>query len=418
MFGILAPCPSRTPEALKPRWMGHFCGLCLELRDDAGHLARLTTNYDALALSVLVEAQGDPDADSRTAGPCALRGMRRQRIATGNGPRLAATASLLLASAKLRDHVEDGDGFVARPGARGLAGATADRYRTKATVIGETIDLPTARVIAAIERQQSVEAACGPTTPLTDVTAPTEEATAELFAHAAFLADRPENAGAFRTAGRAFGRLAHLLDAADDFEEDAARGAWNPLAATGTGVEGARALARGALADMRAALEAATFVDEAMVHLLLDRYARHAVSKTFGSSCAASHHHEPGASYSEPGADPRLPGGPPRESWPPGYERPEETPPDKQGRPKRPRIRGFWGGLCIFTALCCTCQSCCRSEYEDPWTGESRSGCCHQAEGCGEGCNCCGECCGNCGDCCNCCSSDGCCGDCGCDCSC
>ncbi|WP_035700285.1 DUF5685 family protein, partial [Glycomyces tenuis] len=142
MFGILAPCPSRTPADLKPRWMGHFCGLCLELRDDAGHLARLTTNYDTLALSVLVEAQQGDGADGRDAGPCALRGMRRQRIATGDGPRLAATASLLLASAKLRDHVEDGDGIVARPGVAGLAGRTAGRYRSKALAIGESIRLP------------------------------------------------------------------------------------------------------------------------------------------------------------------------------------------------------------------------------------------------------------------------------------
>lgn len=87
---MLAPCPARTPEALLPRWMGHLCGLCLELRDDAGQAARLTTNYDALALSVLVEAQSEAGTDSRTAGPCALRGMRRQRIPTGDGPRLAA----------------------------------------------------------------------------------------------------------------------------------------------------------------------------------------------------------------------------------------------------------------------------------------------------------------------------------------
>ena len=174
MFGMLAPCPSRTPDDLKPRWMGHFCGLCLELRDDAGQLARLTTNYDALALSVLVEAQQGDESDSRNAGPCALRGMRRQRIATGGGPRLAATASLLLASAKIRDHVEDGDGIAARRGARGSPGLTADRLRTKATAIGDSIDLPTEPLVAMIERQREIEAGLRPGHPADGVTAPTE----------------------------------------------------------------------------------------------------------------------------------------------------------------------------------------------------------------------------------------------------
>ncbi|MFB9662015.1 DUF5685 family protein [Glycomyces mayteni] len=370
---MLAPCPSRTPNDLKPRWMGHFCGLCLELRDDAGHLARLTTNYDALALSVLVEAQQDM-ADSRDAGPCALRGMRRQTVATGDGPRLAATASLLLASAKLRDHVEDGDDIAARPGARGLAGMTADRLRAKAVGLGESIGLDVEPLVAAIAGQRGAEAACGPGTAITAVTAPAETATAELFAHAAVLGGRPGNAGAFRAAGAAFGRLAHLLDAAEDFEEDAAKGAWNPLAATGVGVEGARPLVRGALADLRAALESAALIDPTMTGLLLDRYAHHAVSRTFGSTCATY-----------PAAERRE------------YRRYRERRRDRRDRRDsyehdryRPEPRGFFGGLCAFTVLCCTCQMCCREHYEGPWSRKRREGCCR------DGCDCC-EC-----DCCPC----------------
>jgi hypothetical protein len=381
LFGMLAPCPSRTPEDLKPRWMGHFCGLCLELRDDAGQFARLTTNYDALALSVLVEAQQGDLSDSRNAGPCALRGMRRQRVATGGGPRLAATASLLLASAKIRDHVEDGDGFAARPGARGIAGLTADRLRTKATAIGDSIDLDTAPLFAMIEGQREIEADCRPGTPLTVVTAPTEAATAELFAHAAFIGGRPENAEAFRTAGAAFGRLAHLLDAADDFEEDAERGAWNPLAATGSSIVDARALAKAALTDMKSALNSAAIVDATLTELLLDRYARHAFSKTFGTTCASGRRSDHRHDHRRPHYDGDY----------------------------RPRRRGFWAGLCTFAVLACTCQMCCAEHYDDPWTGQPRQGCCRDC------CDCCEcECC----QCCQCCGEDGCCNGCDCPCGC
>lgn len=398
MFGMLAPCPSRTPDDLKPRWMGHFCGLCLELRDDAGHFARLTTNYDALALSVLVEAQQGDDADSRNAGPCALRGMKRQRVAIGGGPRLAAAASLVLASAKIRDHVEDGDGFAAKPGARGIAGLTADRLRAKATAIGDSIDLDTASLFAMIEGQREIEAGSGPGTPLTAVTAPTEAATAELFAHAAFIGGRPENAEAFRTAGAAFGRLAHLLDAADDFEEDAERGAWNPLAVTGSSILDARSLAKGALADMKRALDSAVIVDATLTELLLDRYARHAFTKTFGATCS-THQTAERRGYRE------------RRDY--RRDRRYERRSRYDHGHYRPAPRNFFAGLCAFSVVCCTCQMCCREEYEGPWSRQPREGCCRDA------CDCCDcECC----QCCQCCGDSegdgGCCGGCDCPCSC
>ncbi|MFC3495691.1 DUF5685 family protein [Glycomyces rhizosphaerae] len=405
---MLAPCPARTPEALLPRWMGHFCGLCLELRDDAGQAARLTTNYDALALSVLVEAQDTAGADSRTAGPCALRGMRRQRIPTGDGPRLAATASLLLASAKLSDHIADGDGMVARPGVAGLAARTADRYRAKATLIGGSIGLPVDRIAAAIERQQTVEDQVVRGTPLEAVTAPTAEATGELFAHAAVLAQQPGNADPFRAAGKAFGALAHLLDAAEDYEVDAQRGAWNPLRATGTSREQAHRTARRLLTDMKTALEAASLVDTTMVRLLLDRYAGHAVAKTFGSVCAST-------SHQQPGAEPGRPYGP--QNLPPGQEYSGHQPPKKGWTPGR----GFWGGLCGFMVVCCTCQICCAKQYVDSWSGQNREGCLRDCCRCDGDCNCdcscddccsqtCDRCCKDCDVCCTGCDRG--CGDC------
>jgi hypothetical protein len=46
MFGIIRPCRHRLPADLQAAWLGHLCGLCLALRDEHGHGARLTTNYD------------------------------------------------------------------------------------------------------------------------------------------------------------------------------------------------------------------------------------------------------------------------------------------------------------------------------------------------------------------------------------
>ncbi|WP_199040470.1 DUF5685 family protein [Glycomyces salinus] len=411
MFGILAPCPARTPEDLRPRWMGHFCGLCLELRDEAGHAARLTTNYDALTLSALVEGQTESREDARTAGPCALRGMRRQRIPTGGGPRLAASASLLLAAAKLDDHRADRDGLASRPGFAGIARRTADRYRAKALAIGDAIDLPVDRVTAAIDLQQAAEAAAGPGTALEAVTAPTAEATAELFAHAAVLADRPGNIAPFRAAGAAFGALAHLLDAADDYEDDLRRGAWNPLRATGTSLDRARRTARGLLSDLGAALETADLADATMPRLLLGRYASHAVAKSFGTVCSNASHQVSGADQ-----------GPPKEPGP-HYQGPPGGPPPEPGwRPGK----GFWAGMCGLIVAACGCQACCAAKCADSCTDRSCDGCASgwncdcSCDRCGD--KCCDRCCGDCrGRCCSRCDDcdgcDGCCSGCG-DCNC
>ena len=73
MLGLVRSCTSHLDPEVRGRWRAHLCGLCLALRDEHGHLARVVTNLDALVVSALVEAQ-DPAAPRRTAGPCALRG--------------------------------------------------------------------------------------------------------------------------------------------------------------------------------------------------------------------------------------------------------------------------------------------------------------------------------------------------------
>ena len=81
MFGLVSPC-SHASDGGKELWRAHLCGLCVGLRDTRGQLARLTTNTDAVLLSILTESQLSTDEKTRrTAGPCALRAMRTAEIA-------------------------------------------------------------------------------------------------------------------------------------------------------------------------------------------------------------------------------------------------------------------------------------------------------------------------------------------------
>ncbi|QIS16615.1 DUF5685 family protein [Nocardia arthritidis] len=346
------------------QWRAHLCGLCLGLRDGHGQSFRAATNTDAILLSVLTEAQLREPVSRTQAGRCALRGMQRASVATPGSPgvMLAATASLLLGAAKIRDHVDDGDTsrLTGRPMTR-ISNRWAERARAQAALI----DLDVKPLIAAINsqyhleqramraRSASVSGAIGvlerqthadlpwsdgdatsdgtradvpsrrdriadlgdgrsgiPT--LDELTAPTQLCAAELFAHTAVLARRPENVDALREAGRHFGRIAHLADAVEDYDADLARGRFNPLAATGTAIPEAHDLLRQSNSSLRSSIAAAGLQHVPTVRwMLLDplRAVVHRLGRGIGAvsthACGTAHHRDqPGDSPNSPGQQP------------------------------------------------------------------------------------------------------------------
>ncbi|GGR78221.1 hypothetical protein GCM10010269_16790 [Streptomyces humidus] len=413
MFGIVRPCSHRLGESLKTQWMAHLCGLCLALRGDHGQFARVVTNYDGLLISVLTEAQAErvaADGWRRTAGPCPLRGMRTASVAQGEGARLAAAVSLVLASAKVRDHVADGDGVLARRPVAVAARRVAASWGRAGERGGAAVGFDTAVLVDAVDRQVGIEALAGPGTPLLTVTEPTETATAAAFAHTAVLAGRPANAVPLAEAGRLFGRLAHLLDAVEDRAADAAAGAWNPLTATGTSLAEARRLADDALHGIRLALRDVEFVEGRLAHLLLAHELGRSVDRAFGTSSCGHAHGPEGALGAEgafgPPTGPYAPRNPADPHAPNTPGNPYGNP--YGGEPPRPRKRGFLAGCAVAIGLCCTCKACCADEFEGPWSRKKREGLCNDCGDCG-GCD---------GGCCDCCDGCSCCECCDCDCSC
>ncbi|WP_079407808.1 DUF5685 family protein [Streptomyces sp. 3211] len=442
MFGIVRPCTHRLGERFKAEWMAHLCGLCLALRGDHGQFARIVTNYDGLLVSVLTEAQSGPVPGARrTAGPCPLRGMRTAPVARGEGARLAAAVSLVLASAKVRDHVADRDGLLARAPIAAAARKVARGWDRAGARTGASLGFDTAVLVDAVDRQAGIETLAGPGTPVLVVTEPTETATAAAFAHTAQLAGRPGNAPALAEAGRYFGRLAHLLDAVEDQGADAVAGAWNPLTATGTPLIEARRLCDDALHGIRLALREVEFADAGLAHRLLVHELRTSVDRAFGtSSCGhtatasagqGGNPYAGGPAVENPyganpyGANPQganpyganpyggnpYGGNPYAPNAPQAPGGPGMPPPMGPGGggggggglpPQRPR-RGLLAGCAVAIGLFCTCQMCC-TEYEGPWSRERREPLC-DGEDCCEGCDCCSNC--GCDDCC-CCPCDGC----------
>ncbi|MFI2475990.1 DUF5685 family protein [Nocardia xishanensis] len=459
-------------------WRAHMCGLCLGLRDGHGQLARAATNTDAILLSVLTEAQLPGPSTRTTAGRCPLRGMQRAEVAAADSPGvlLASTASLLLGSAKLRDHVADGD--VSRLAGRPMA-KMSTRWADSARRQAALIDFDVEPLVAAIDSQQLLESrAClGPSavdtadesgrrrdvhagTPdrnptaasveppvtLDELTAPTALCAAELFAHTAILANRPENADRLRTAGRHFGRIAHLSDAIADYDDDIAHGRFNPLIATGTALAESYELVRESDAELRRALVVAQLADVPTIRwMLLDPL--HALVHRLGKGVGAvgahvcnttrtdhSHAHRPGndghasspgpgettggdrafADQSGAGRAGSVAGARPQPAHIHLGDHRPSTPDAEATRAHRTNHRpptrrpGVGEALALVLGVYCTGYACC-ADHTSPCTGERKDawwkGC-----DCGSCCDC-ANCCSNCGDCCSC-------GDCDCGCGC
>jgi hypothetical protein len=367
MFGIIRPCRNRLGAELRSSWLAHLCGMCLSLRDEHGHLSRLVTNYDGLLISAMVEAQ-QSGLSRRSAGPCALRGLKSADVAVGSGARLAASVSLVLASLKIQDHVDDGDGLAGKTGWAGRA--VARRWAAKGLGTASDLGFDASVMIDSVRRQPLVEAAAGLGSSVLVVTEPTEVATGFAFAQTAVLVGRPANAGPLGEAGRMFGRVAHLIDAVEDLEEDRASGAWNPLLATGTSVAEAHRLCLDAATGVRLALDEVEFTDSRLVHKLLVHELDESINRVFGRD----RHDDGRRTPVDPGsglwAYPRL-----------TYE---------------PRPRGFLAGCGAFLYMCGTCQFCCRDPFPGPWSDKWRNNPC--------------DCdCGDCGSCFDCCKCDCCC---------
>ncbi len=347
MFGIIRPCRHRLGGELAAAWTAQLCGLCLALRDDYGQVARIATNYDGLVVSLLVEAQSAAEPIRRKAGRCPLRGMRRADVATGACVRLAAVVSLALAAARVRDHVTDGDGIVGVAGVRPAARRVAERWLRQGRDAGQTLRFDTGVLVAAMDRQAELEATVGAGDSLLLVTEPTETAVAEAFAHTAVLAGRPANQGPLHEVGQLFGRVAHLLDAVEDYRDDAARGTWNPLAATGTAVEDARTLCDDAVLGIELALAEVEFTDGRLARRLLTSEVRRAVSRTFGRAGYAARNGTPHGEQEPINFSTQTPGNPGDDG--------EEPDPTARRRDRRDDCFCWCDGC----DCCCDCDDCC-----------------------------------------------------------
>jgi hypothetical protein len=361
MFGVLSPCLTHLDDELGAQWRAHLCGVCLSLRSRHGQWSRLTTNTDAVVVSVLVDAQRESAAPLVGAGPCALRGMRSaQVIAPADvSVRLGATASLTLASAKAADVRAEQVAGVASPSLVRVGGA---RVAGRRLVREALADMEVSEAIGGRELlvdlagQAEVErAGAEGGGSLAELIERSARAGAAVFAATAQVAGAEENRVLLEQIGADFGRCAHVLDAVEDLEEDRRRGDFNPLIATGTSVEAAREDCVRWVRAIGVAVGRLRLRDDRLVRLLIVGGLDRALTRVFG------HQHD--AVFTSPG-QPHRP-------------------------PHRPPLPAFHKRILPWMGVYCTGYACC-ADHTNPCNGRRHQASC-------KGCDCC-ECC----DCCDC----------------
>ena len=218
MYGYVRPVKDELKVRQYEAYKAAYCGLCHCLRRDFGVPARFVVNYDFTFLAMLLWTDQGADYDQEKCMASPLK--RKNVLRTAPALEVAAALSVILAYWKLRDNLRDeGPGKAA---ASGLAlGALELSYRRAREKQPDFADAAQ----ACLEQLRQLEAE---NCPSLDRPA---DCFARILAAAAPAAEGEEARRALEQLLYHMGRTVYLLDAADDLEEDLARGGYNPVAA-------------------------------------------------------------------------------------------------------------------------------------------------------------------------------------------
>lgn len=223
MFGFVLPC---KPELKVRDWGTYracYCGLCKQLGREYGFVARLFLNYDMVLLAMLADGLRG-QAGAQQAQCCIVSPVKKRPVCAATpGLALAADALVLTAYYKLLDDLAD-DPLPKRTAKLALR-PVLGRMRKKAAARYPQLDECLAQQTLA---QQALEQrACADPDEAAD---PTARMTAALFGAAC---TQPSQKAALERMGLFLGKILYYLDAAQDYADDTAHGAYNVFALQG-----------------------------------------------------------------------------------------------------------------------------------------------------------------------------------------
>ena len=218
MFGFVMANPEELDKARFARYNSVYCGVCRQLRQRAGGLARFSLTYDCAFLALLLMSLYEPEETSGTRA-CGYHPIRPRPWTDNAYVRYAADMNAALAYYKAMDDYAD-DGSLPAKAMAGILSGSLDAIRAAYPRQCEAIE-QCLRQLSALEKENCSN--------------PDEPAgcfgrlLGEVFVYQEDLwADR------LRQMGMGLGRFIYLADAAVDFPKDKRKKQYNPFLAMGT----------------------------------------------------------------------------------------------------------------------------------------------------------------------------------------
>ncbi len=217
MFGFVSASLKELSEEQKKRYNSIYCGLCRNIRNRAGQMARMSLSYDMTFLALLLMSLYEPE---ETAGPnaCRLHPIEKRPWVDSDVIRYCADMNVALAYYNCQDDWADDRSLPARMMANHLH-PHLEPIRSLWPRQCQAIE----RCITELSRLEKEN--CGnPDLPANCFGA----LMAELLVYKEDLW-----APALREMGMALGRFIYLADATRDYKKDRRKGKYNPYLAAG-----------------------------------------------------------------------------------------------------------------------------------------------------------------------------------------
>ena len=217
MFGYVQANIRELTKEQRARYQSVYCGVCRQIRDRSGQVARLGLSYDMAFLSLLLMSLYEPEEVSGK-GLCPVHPVKPKPWVDNKFVRYAADMNVALGYYNALEDYED-EGRIGAKTMVGVFGKQLDRIKA---------DYP--RQCGAIENciaelsQQEKENCSNPDEPAGCF----GMLMAEILAYQEDLW-----APTLRKMGMALGRFIYLADAANDYAKDKKKQSYNPFLAMG-----------------------------------------------------------------------------------------------------------------------------------------------------------------------------------------
>ena len=233
MFGLMKFVRCASTEQDRARHQQQYCGVCKAIGSLYGQAARLLLNRDLVFFSeLLTELSATPMRWN-------LPARRRNCLPLPNAEdvppsfRIAANYTLVMTRFQLDDHLADSRG-ISSVKWRAASALFAPACR-KAIWQAEEWGYPLRDVgwwmREQIRREAVISSRATPSERLRFAAEPSAVTTGMSMRHAAEMIGQAAHAAPMFRLGYAFGQVIYLLDALEDFEDDARRGQFNAIRA-------------------------------------------------------------------------------------------------------------------------------------------------------------------------------------------